>query len=259
MARSKDGPPEGTAFITVNFVENEGFQTIVTARHVIDRMGDVPAVWARVNRKNGPAESLPLKRAEWLPHPDKNVDLMVCPGIIPHQEFDFLYFPLDPPEQLLTEEVISKLHVGVGDEVFLPGLFVSRPGEIRNLPIIRTGTIAAMPGEPIQTSYGYHPAYLVETRSAGGMSGAPVFAQLAPFSTIRSQVVQSTDRPHYLMGVMLGYHTLYSRLDTLESRGQTLSKMRKHAPNSSRNSSPTTRALALYFPSNMWSKRLSSQ
>jgi hypothetical protein len=43
---------------------------------------------------------------------------------------------------------------------------------------MRTGTIAAMPGELITTKLGDTTAYLAEARSIGGLSGSPVFTHL---------------------------------------------------------------------------------
>ncbi len=66
--------------------------------------------------------------------------------------------------------------LGLGDEVFLTGLFHSHHGRQRNIPIVRAGNIAAMPEEKIHTDkFGFIDAYLVEARSIGGISGSPVF------------------------------------------------------------------------------------
>src|SRR5260370_996809 len=60
----------------------------------------------------------------------------------------------------------------------MTGLFESRTGESRNIPILRAGMIAALPGEPVdatENGHGKFPAFLIEARSIPGMSGAPVF------------------------------------------------------------------------------------
>ena len=82
-----------------------------------------------------------------------------------------------------TDKVINDNAIGVGDEVFLTGLFANHIGQQRNLPIIRVGNIALMPEEPVQhPSLGPIDAYLIEARSIGGLSGSPVFVHLAPTS-----------------------------------------------------------------------------
>jgi hypothetical protein len=67
--------------------------------------------------------------------------------------------------------------IGIGEELFITGLFTGHTGKQRNLPIIRSGIIAAMPGEPLRDDSGdEYMAYLAEVRSLGGLSGSPVFA-----------------------------------------------------------------------------------
>lgn len=62
----------------------------------------------------------------------------------------------------------------VGESVYMPGLFAVHPGEMRNIPVIRHGTIAALPEESIKTEMGELEGYIVELRSMGGHSGSPV-------------------------------------------------------------------------------------
>jgi hypothetical protein len=53
--------------------------------------------------------------------------------------------------------------IGLGDEVFVVGLFRSHYGLQRNIPIIRVGNISMLKGEPVFTDYcGYTDAYLIE-------------------------------------------------------------------------------------------------
>jgi hypothetical protein len=86
---------------------------------------------------------------------------------------------------IATDEVISTKGIGVGDDAFLTGLFENHVGRHRNIPIVRMGNIAAMPEEPVQTDF--HgtlvsiDAYLLETRSIGGLSGSPVFVVTSGF------------------------------------------------------------------------------
>ena len=53
-----------------------------------------------------------------------------------------------------------------------------------NLPIVRLGAIAAMPGEYIKTDWGCLRAYLIEARSIGGLSGSPVFIRVGTTRTL---------------------------------------------------------------------------
>jgi hypothetical protein len=117
-------------------------------------------------------------QGSWWTHPsDETADVAVLPfdmtpdlDIVSVRTTDFL-----------TREAIIEKNIGIGDEVFVTGLFTFVPsayaGVRRNMPIIRHGNIAMLPDEAIQTDYGYAEVYLIEARSIGGMSGSPVFAR----------------------------------------------------------------------------------
>ena len=96
------------------------------------------------------------------------------------------------------------LDIGVGRDLFLTGLFVNHQGTKRNIPIIRTGSIAAMPEEHVKTSVGFLRAYLVECRSVGGLSGSPVFVHLGPLTGSSGHLRRTSDE-FYLLGVMHGH------------------------------------------------------
>ena len=84
--------------------------------------------------------------------------------------------PLDL-ESFATPENIALYDVGIGDEVFFPGLFKPASGIGEARPIVRHGNIAMMPTQQILTKFGYASVYLGEARSIGGLSGSPVFAR----------------------------------------------------------------------------------
>jgi len=69
--------------------------------------------------------------------------------------------------------------VGIGDEVFSVSLFGFRGKKYTNAPIARMGNLAMLPMEKIPSGpiYGDMEAYLVEARSIGGISGAPIFVR----------------------------------------------------------------------------------
>jgi hypothetical protein len=87
-----------------------------------------------------------------------------------------------PLESGVTDWSVNVQKVGVGDAVFMPGLFTYHKGEHRNLPIIRHGHIAGMRDERVPAKINGKPvevdAYLVEIRSIKGLSGSPVFINL---------------------------------------------------------------------------------
>ena len=100
--------------------------------------------------------------------------------------------------------------IGVGDEIFVTGLFTAVPGISRNIPIIRHGNIAMMPEEQIQTELGYADVFLVELRSIGGLSGSPVFVRNTIGFPIRkidgsSGMLYGSGSGDTLLGLMHGH------------------------------------------------------
>jgi hypothetical protein len=97
----------------------------------------------------------------------------------------------------LSDEIMRSKSIGSGDEVFITGLFAHLSGSKRNLPIVRMGNIAMMPGEPVPTTaFGDIEAYLIEARSIGGLSGSPAFVR---------ETVQMGLGSFYLLGLMHGH------------------------------------------------------
>lgn len=148
---------------------------LVTAAHNIEAARAVGNLSIRVNTRAGGSivvEADPF--GPWAFHDDPTVDIaMAAPSVL--SEVD-LHFAI-AQEQILTAHDVEVLDFGIGSELVAIGLFGSREGEAKNIPVIRTGIVAAMPGEPIDDDTGHGPyrAYLAELLSMGGLSGSPVF------------------------------------------------------------------------------------
>jgi hypothetical protein len=196
----------GTFFLVgVDVGQDRFLPYAVTAAHVIDGVRHLAVdgnVWLRMNRTGGAGllwVFLPL--SEWRGHPtDPVIDVSAAPLAVGIDQADYRTLPRS---LFATEELLASESVGIGDEVFLPGLFVHHFGAAQNIPIVRTGAIAAMPEEPIATGRGRADAYLIEARSIGGLSGSPVFVYLSP---LRSGVLRFGQRhPFLLIGLMHGH------------------------------------------------------
>jgi len=146
----------------------------VTAKHVATDLGG-RQVFFLVNAKSGGVVGVAGVIGEhWFLHPtDQSADVAVI-QILMDSEADFQAIAL---EHFGLPERLERLHIGIGDETIITGLFTAVPGTTRNNPIVRHGNIAMMPGEQIQTDLGYADVFLVEARSIGGLSGSPVFAR----------------------------------------------------------------------------------
>jgi hypothetical protein len=204
----------GTAFLTATYVEELGFQQLVTAKHVIDSFAG-ENVYIRVNTVGGSAEILEGKKSGWIPHPDPTVDVAVCPCSLPITKFDCLSLHLD--EHALNEKRIREYGIGAGDDVYLTGVYVSRIGETRNIPVVRSGTIAAMPEEPIWPGSMKRPAYLIEVRSLAGISGSPVYVQIPVWKRSGGKVEMHSGHYEFSLGMVLGHHVRLGDVDALST------------------------------------------
>lgn len=187
---------------------NRMFIYLITAKHVIveaSRASIDGNIWLRINTKNG-FELISTSGAAWQTHSeDCSVDAAVLSWAPDSTHFDYLTIPVS---MTANEDIISKEAIGIGDEVFLTGLFVNHHGKKRNIPIVRVGNIAAMPEEPVTTRlFGDMEAYLIEARSIGGLSGSPVFVYL-PGMRVIGNTVEMKGRTFYWLGLMHGHWDL---------------------------------------------------
>jgi hypothetical protein len=147
---------------------------IITARHVIDWIREhlLIEVWLRVNTKSGGCEWICTDLSRWICSEDPSLDVAICYGS-PTETLDHMILHR---HLALTPDIAQTLNVGVGSEVFITGLFANYAGDLRNVPIVRVGNLAAYPEERIPVrGFRQMDAFLIEARSIGGLSGSPVF------------------------------------------------------------------------------------
>ncbi len=201
----------GTVFFVGKPIPNTTYSFLyaVTAKHVIEAIKTHTKdqrVYLRLNFQDSDAQLVYTNIDEWHFHPtDASVDVAVIP-ITFSANVDHLIYPI---ESLATDALIERERIGIGEEVFLTGLFVPHRGIKRNIPIIRVGNIAAMPEEPVNTRWcptGIE-AYLIEARSIGGLSGSPVFAHLGIVRHVegKTRFAASQEGIFYLLGLMHGH------------------------------------------------------
>jgi hypothetical protein len=183
--------------------ESRGHMYLVTALHNLEKIESkgLYDAYIRFNLLQGGCRSVRTEIAHWRTHPtDDTVDAAVLP-FDSELPLDHLVFPL---EGFLSHDEIAEGGVGPGNSVFVVGLFPQHKGAKRNIPIIRLGSIAAMPEEPIfNVEKRFRPmeGYLIETRSVGGLSGSPVFFRREASSLFGSGPVGSL----YLFGLIHGH------------------------------------------------------
>lgn len=200
--------PVGTAFFLAYTIPPVRFMTVVTALHVVanaQSQSDDGKTLLRVNTKDGGFRFVEVEAEKWF-KPDVSeeiIDVAFCQWeTLPSaSDFDFLSVG---SELAATAGVIKAEEIGVGNEVAFTGLFVRHHGKLRNEPIMRFGNICAMPTEPVSTAVGEIDAYLVESRSVGGLSGSPMFVDVGLLRVVgNTREYRRGDGPVlYLLGVV---------------------------------------------------------
>ncbi len=134
------------------------------------------------------------------------LDIAVAP-IAMDPELDVASFAVDS----FFDKSCNPENIGVGDEVFFPGLFTAAPGIYKIQPLVRHGNLAMLPVQQIQTNDGFVDLYLIEARSIGGLSGSPVFvretvvAETARNDEHRSKVMVHSLGSFKLLGLIQGH------------------------------------------------------
>jgi hypothetical protein len=198
----------GTAFFV--WVPSEapvegGYIYLVTAKHCVERATHEGALYVRLNTRVGGVRHIQLT-GEWLYPEEEAVDVAVLPIDFPQDTYD--YKCVDLNTLVVTDTIMQEYDIGIGDVLYMCGLFSLRSGTQRNIPILRTGIIAAMPDEPLQdadTGLEYR-AYLAEVRSIGGVSGSPVFVALEHGRIPNPQRILG--RRVWLLGLIRGHWDL---------------------------------------------------
>jgi len=207
---------EATGFFVAKPDERLGkdseFVYLVTNRHAAQPGIEdgtpchVSNYWIRLNiRAVAPTElpramSFPLgPDVPWIYPDDPAVDLAIVPLAPSQPKVD--YEPI-PSTMFATDDVVKVNMISEGDPVIFTGLFVQMPGLLRLEPIVREGTIAMIPSEPIMTTL-KKPGnlYLADVHVFGGNSGSPMFVNL---SGVRNgQLIFGAG--YRLLGVVSGY------------------------------------------------------
>jgi len=187
----------GTGFIvTVPGTQDNHFAFMVTARHVAEKL-EGNDFYIRANKKcGGMVELRGFADNPWWYHPTERefVDCAVtlfAPAQL--RELDVEHIPI---ALFADAEKITAHNVGVGDEVFITGLFTKVTETAQNVPIVRVGNVAMMLEEKIPFHNGMYTAHLIESRSIGGLSGSPVFVR----PSVALQVGIEDDKPVILNG-----------------------------------------------------------
>lgn len=250
----KEGPlagqfkPCGTGVFIAVKEQGWDFLYLVTALHCVDIEDQYLPLYARVNLKNGGSKHIPLPpKAEWARYTNEALDVAIFSLPLPPDEFDYMALSIG---SLMTEELIAKHSIGLGDDIFTVGLHVHHAGGVQNVPIVRTGIIAMMPLEPIYDARkdDTHIAYLAELRSIGGLSGSPVYVLVDRFRLVNPNLDEDIDWKWGLLGIVRGHHKLpKSFVEEIEANADDLTGI-DIAPNAIGTGESLNMGIALITP-----------
>lgn len=207
--------PGGTGFFVVrpsDSVPDAYFSYLVTARHcVMQAKASGRPIVLRLSAQDGTFRTTDVSNMPWY-FPENEASDVAVSVAIQDLRPDGIAYEAVPTSLFATAEVLAEDDIGVGDELFCTGLFVHRVGNTKNIPIVRFGNIAAMPGEPMQDEDSglFYEAYLAEIRSIGGLSGSPVFVRLGvgrpfPDHVEGPAMLQVTGYRFFLLGLIRGH------------------------------------------------------
>ena len=139
----------------------------------------------RLNRTGGGSEIIELGPDEWRFEPSRG-DIAACLLDIDDAALQVSAIPLG---QFLTRERASQDEIGVGEDVFMVGLFLDAAWQVaktRNTPMARFGNISAMPSPDalfrISGIGGRREYLIVDMHSRDGISGSPVCVFRTPMA-----------------------------------------------------------------------------
>lgn len=132
----------------------------------------------RINREDGGTDILPFDPCDWhfIPGGD---DV----AVVPLQFDNNVHRAGSVSSSLFAGKIDAEWRrnqhgIGVGDDVFMLGLFVDHEGHATNTPKARFGNISMMAAAdaPIEQPNGYKgESYILDMHSRDGFSGSPVF------------------------------------------------------------------------------------
>jgi hypothetical protein len=208
----------GTGFLV--FRQRPGMEPsiyLVTADHVVKGLSNDQDFAIRLNDKTGASQIILSPRNSqlkwWRHHKDKSVDAAVFGWGVRSDRYAFKVFP---STRFDTSANRARTMIGIGDEIFIVGLFRILEGKDSITPIVRFGHIAMMAKERIDINgYGRALVHLVEAEVIRGLSGSPVYVH----ETVSVPIPKETadDAPFldgvgnlYLLGLVHGYYPMSS-------------------------------------------------
>ena len=213
--------PIGTAFFIRVHLGPACFIYAVTARHVIEGYENA---FFRVNTFKRQYRDVPVQYEDWIFHPE--ADVAIC------------RVRFEPSIDVYPLDYGLGVEVQVGQDVFFIGLFSEFPGTERVEALVRFGKVALSKTvvpmrHPVTGEIQQADAYLVEARSWGGESGAPVFVHDEHYridvrdlrgdypKQVQKSQVSSSDVGPGLLGLLHGHFENHRTVTYMKDSGPT--------------------------------------
>ncbi|HEX3653900.1 MAG TPA: hypothetical protein VHU18_13860 [Rhizomicrobium sp.] len=158
----------------------------ITAAHVARTGASVISF----NTRAGQTRFLDLDPSEWAADIDWE-DIAAADITDRFQSSDEINYVT--PTMFLTEQFMSQVEFGIGEDGFMLGLFAEHSGEVQNLVAARFGNVSMLadPNSPVYRKDDdlkmewNTPCHVFDMHSRPGFSGSPVFVYRTPDSDIR--------------------------------------------------------------------------
>src|SRR6266850_2513063 len=185
---------------------------IVTAKHVI---GDHTEIFGRFSPTAGSKPVVAMydldfskAHADYWVHPDDGVDLVIFRTL----HFQEMKYQAVPTNLIASKSVLASEGIGVTDRIVFPSMLWNFMGQSRNYPVMRDGSIASMPDEPVPMEYKVgsrtvrtdQELVFIDATAMPGASGAPLF--LWPGPRLRQGAFVLGGTRAWLVGILHGFY-----------------------------------------------------
>lgn len=206
--------PIGTGFIVgypVPGRQDMVVPMVVTAKHVV---GGHQKILGRFTPKEGTIPIVVMydlagmrREGDLWEHPDEGVDIVAF-RTAHFEQTEYVPIPL---QMLASVGTYKDEDIKPTDRVIFPCMLVNFMGSGRNYPVIRDGSIALIPDEPVPLRYTVgskqvvtkQHVVLIDATSIPGASGSPVF--LWPGPRLRGNAFNVGGTQPWLLGIMHGF------------------------------------------------------